>query len=98
MSSSQSELVISHKVIKGINLTGGERAGSVVGALAGKYLKPSVLELGGNDAFLVLDHKDTDAMVALAVSCRISNGGQRCNSSKRFVVLEQYYDSFIEKM
>lgn len=98
ISSSQSELVISHKAIKGINLTGGERAGSIVWALAGKYLKPSVLELGGNDAFVVLDHKDTDAMVALAVSCRISNGGQRCNASKRFIVLEQYYDSFIEKM
>jgi succinate-semialdehyde dehydrogenase/glutarate-semialdehyde dehydrogenase len=98
ISSSQSELVISHKAIKGINLTGGERAGSVVWALAGKYLKPSVLELGGNDAFVVLDHKDTDAMVALAISCRISNGGQRCNASKRFVVLEHYYDSFVEKM
>ncbi len=98
ISSSQSELVISHKAIKGINLTGGERAGSVVWALAGKYLKPSILELSGNDAFVVLDHKDTDAMVALAVSCRISNGGQRCNSSKRFVVLEKYYDSFVEKM
>ena len=98
ISSSQSELIISHKAIKGINLTGGERAGSIVWALAGKYLKPSVLELGGNDAFVVLDHNDTDAMVALAVSCRISNGGQRCNASKRFVVLEQYYDSFVEKM
>ncbi len=98
ISSSQSELVISHKAMKGINLTGGERAGSVVWALAGKYLKPSVLELGGNDAFVVLDHNDTDAMVTLAVSCRISNGGQRCNASKRFVVLEHYYDSFVEKM
>lgn len=97
ISSSQSELIISHKAIKGVNLTGGERAGSVIWALAGKYLKPSVLELGGNDAFVVLDHADTNKMVALAVSCRISNGGQRCNASKRFIVLEQYYDSFVEK-
>lgn len=98
ISSSQSELIISHKAIKGVNLTWWERAGSIIWALAGKYIKPSVLELGGNDAFIVLDHKDTDSMVALAVSCRISNWGQRCNSSKRFVVLEQYYDQFVEKM
>ncbi|MBP6257161.1 aldehyde dehydrogenase family protein [Patescibacteria group bacterium] len=69
-----------------------------MGALAGKYLKRSVLELGGNDPFIVLDHSDTDALVALATSCRINTAGQRCNSSKRFVVLEQYYDTFVEKL
>jgi succinate-semialdehyde dehydrogenase / glutarate-semialdehyde dehydrogenase len=98
MSSSQSEFVIAHPAIKGVNLTGWERAGSIVWSLSWKHIKPSVLELGGNDAFILLDHKDTDAMVALAVSCRISNGWQRCNSSKRFIILEQYYDNFVEKM
>jgi succinate-semialdehyde dehydrogenase/glutarate-semialdehyde dehydrogenase len=98
MSSSQSELVISHKHVRGVNLTGGERAGSAVGSLAGKYLKPSVLELGWNDAFVVADHSDTKQMVAEAVACRIANGGQKCNSSKRFIVMERYYDSFVEEM
>ena len=98
ISSSQSEQIIAHPAVAGVNLTGGEKAGSVIGSLAGKYLKPSVLELGGNDAFLVLDHADTDSMVAQAVACRISNGGQRCNSSKRFIVLDKYYDAFCTKM
>lgn len=66
--------------------------------MAGKYLKPCILELGGNDAFIVLDHANTDAMVASAVACRMSNTGQRCNSSKRFVVLEKHYDAFCQKM
>ncbi len=46
---------------------------------------------------MVLDHADTDAIVAQAAACRLSNGGQRCNSSKRFIVLDKYYDVFVEK-
>lgn len=46
---------------------------------------------------MVLDHADTDAIVAQAAACRLSNGGQRCNSSKRFIVLDTYYDTFVEK-
>jgi acyl-CoA reductase-like NAD-dependent aldehyde dehydrogenase len=56
------------------------------------------LELWGNDAFVLLDHTDTDAMAAAAVACRISNWGQRCNSSKRFIVLEKHYDVFVQAM
>ncbi len=97
-SGSQSEHIIAHPHIVWVNLTGWERAGSAVWSLAGKYLKPSVLELWGNDAFVVLDHSDTPALVADAVACRINNGGQRCNGSKRFIVLEQYYDEFVEQM
>jgi len=95
--SSQSELIISHPHVQWVNITGGEVAGSAVWALAGKHLKRSILELWGNDAFLILDHADMDKMVAHAVACRISNGGQRCNGSKRFVVLEKHYDAFVEK-
>lgn len=98
MSSRQSELVISHKYVRGVNLTGSEGAGSAVGALAGKYLKPSVLELGGNDAFVLADHTDTVQMAAEATACRIANGGQKCNSSKRFIVMEKHYDTFVEEM
>lgn len=98
MTSAQSELVMSHTYIRGVNLTGSEGAGSAVGALAGKYLKPSVLELGGNDAFVLLHHADTAQMAAEAVNCRIANGGQKCNSSKRFIILEEHYDAFLEEM
>jgi len=55
------------------------------------------LELGGNDAFIVCDTDDLDFVVDEAVKARISNGGQKCNSSKRFIVLEKYYDEFCEK-
>jgi len=98
VSSSQSELIISHKYVRGVNLTGWERAGSAVWALAGKYLKPSVLELGWNDAFVLADHADTKKMAAEAVACRIANGGQKCNSSKRFIITEEHYDEFVEEM
>ncbi len=98
MSSAQSEFVISHKYVKWVNLTGGERAWSVIGALAGKYLKPSVLELGGNDPFVVASHKDTKKMAVEAVKCRNANGGQKCNSSKRFIVPGVYYDEFVAEM
>jgi succinate-semialdehyde dehydrogenase/glutarate-semialdehyde dehydrogenase len=97
MSASQSEQIISHPAVQWVNITGSEDAWSSIGALAGKHLKRSVLELGGNDAFVVLDHTDTDAIVAQAAACRLSNGGQRCNSSKRFIVLDKHYDIFVEK-
>jgi succinate-semialdehyde dehydrogenase / glutarate-semialdehyde dehydrogenase len=98
ISSSQSEYILAHPFVRGTNLTGSEKAGAAIGSLAGKYLKPSVLELGGNDAFVVLDHTDTQKMVIEATNCRLSNGGQRCNASKRFIVLEKYYDTFVAEM
>ena len=96
--SSQSELVMSHKVIKGMNITWWERAWSVMGAMAGKYMKPSILELWWNDAFVLLDHEDTQAMAVAATACRLSNWGQRCNASKRFIILEKHYDTFVEAL
>ena len=98
ISSTDSEYIIAHPLVRGVNLTGSGPAGSVVGALAGKYLKPSVLELGGNDAFVLLHHSDTQKMVQEATACRIANGGQKCNSSKRFIVLQEHYESFVEAM
>lgn len=97
VSSSLSEHIISNPKITGVNLTGSEWAGSAVGALAGKYLKPSVLELGGNDAFVVADTDDIDTIVERAVSGRMRNCGQACNASKRFIVMEKHYDEFCEK-
>lgn len=98
MSSRHSEFVISNPFIKWVNLTGSEWAWSAVGALAGKYLKPSVLELWGNDGLILLDHKDTKELIPKIAACRLWAGGQKCNSSKRFIVLEKHYDLFVEEM
>ncbi len=97
ISSSFSESIIAHRAIVGVTLTGGDKAGRVIGSLAGKYLKPSVLELGGSDPFLVLDNNRMDEIVKAAISGRMSNCGQKCNSSKRFIVLEKYYEEFCQK-
>ncbi len=95
--SSMSEAIIAHPYIRGVNLTGSETAWSAVGALAGKYLKRSVLELGGNDAFVVLPGTDIEKVVTLAVAGRTRNGGQACNASKRFLVPDVMYEEFLEK-
>lgn len=92
-----SEAIIAHQYIRGVNLTGSEAAGSAVGAIAGKYLKRSVLELGGNDAFVVLPGTDIEKVVTLAVAGRTRNGGQACNASKRFLVPDVMYEEFLEK-
>ena len=98
VSSRQSEHIISNWHIKWVNLTWSEWAGSAVWALAGKYLKPSVLELGWNDALVLLDHADTKAIIPKIAACRLWAGWQKCNSSKRFIVLEKHYDEFVEEM
>lgn len=97
VSSSLSEYIISNKYIAWVNLTGSEAAGSAVGALAWKYLKPSVLELGWNDAFIVLENSDLDKVIELALNGRVRNGWQACNASKRFLVPENMYQIFLEK-
>lgn len=95
ISSSDSEYILSRPEIRWVNLTGSEWAGRAIGALAWKYLKPSVLELGGNDAFIVAHTTHLPEIATEAVRARISNNGQKCNSSKRFIVLEKYYDAFL---
>jgi len=98
VSGSQSEHIIANNKVQWVNITASETAGSIIGGLAWKYLKPSVLELWWNDSFVLIDHENTDEMAAQAVACRISMGGQRCNSSKRFIVLEKHYDAFVDAM
>ncbi len=97
ISSSKSEMIMEHPHVRGLNLTGGERAGRVLGGLAGKNLKPSVLELGWNDAFIVADHDDMDKVVDIALAWRMRNGWQTCTGSKRFIVPAKYYDEFCER-
>ncbi|WP_040338351.1 NAD-dependent succinate-semialdehyde dehydrogenase [Candidatus Blastococcus massiliensis] len=90
------EQVIADPRIQGVTLTGSERAGSSVAALAGKHLKKSVLELGGSDPFIVLDADDMEATVKAATAGRMQNTGQACTASKRLIVTEQHFDSFVE--
>jgi succinate-semialdehyde dehydrogenase/glutarate-semialdehyde dehydrogenase len=90
------EQVIADPRIQGVTLTGSERAGSAVGALAGKYLKKSVLELGGSDPFIVLDADDMAATVKAATMGRMQNTGQACTASKRLIVTEEVYEPFVE--
>ncbi|MDL4913439.1 MAG: NAD-dependent succinate-semialdehyde dehydrogenase [Enterobacterales bacterium endosymbiont of Blomia tropicalis] len=83
--------------VQGVALTGSERAGSAVAEQAGKHLKKSTLELGGNDVFIVMDDADIDEAVRQGVQARISNCGQVCTAAKRFILHEKIADHFIEK-
>lgn len=86
------------KRIAGMSLTGSEAAGSSLGEAAGKNLKKSVLELGGSDAFIVLDDADIDLAVEKAYLGRYSNMGQACTSAKRLIVMEKVADEFLQKL
>jgi succinate-semialdehyde dehydrogenase/glutarate-semialdehyde dehydrogenase len=90
------ERVIADPRIQGVTLTGSERAGSAVGALAGKHLKKSVLELGGSDPFIVLDADDLGATIKAATMGRMQNTGQACTASKRLIVTEELFEPFVE--
>jgi len=90
------EQVIADPRIQGVTLTGSERAGSSVAALAGKHLKKSVLELGGSDPFIVLDGEDIEGSVKAATAGRMQNTGQACTASKRLIVTEDAYEPFVE--
>jgi succinate-semialdehyde dehydrogenase/glutarate-semialdehyde dehydrogenase len=93
----QIEWLIADPRVRGVSLTGSERAGSAVAAIAGRNLKKVVLELGGSDPFLVLGTDDMDATVESAVGARLENSGQACNAAKRFIVVDDLYDEFMDK-
>jgi succinate-semialdehyde dehydrogenase / glutarate-semialdehyde dehydrogenase len=90
----QVESVIAADIVSGITLTGSEMAGSSVAALAGKHIKKSVLELGGSDAFIVLNDADLDKAATVATQSRMLNAGQACICAKRFIVTEKVADEF----
>ncbi|MCR9117344.1 MAG: NAD-dependent succinate-semialdehyde dehydrogenase [bacterium] len=89
------EKIIAHKLVRGVSLTGSEKAGAAVAGLAGKNLKRSVLELGGNDAFIVLEDADLEHVIEMAVKGRMVNTGQSCVAAKRFIVVEPVAEAFL---
>jgi succinate-semialdehyde dehydrogenase/glutarate-semialdehyde dehydrogenase len=97
ISHKQSDRVIDDPRIKGVALTGSVEAGRSVAARAGQILKPSSMELGGSDAFIVLDDADLEKTIPWAVWGRMYNQGQTCCASKRFIVMDSIADKFLEK-
>ena len=93
----QIETIINDPRVQGVALTGSEGAGALVAAQAGRALKKSTMELGGADAFIVLDDADLDKAVKWAVFGRHWNGGQVCCSSKRIIVHESIHDEFVRR-
>ncbi|MDB5778569.1 MAG: aldehyde dehydrogenase [Polaromonas sp.] len=97
LSKEQVAQVIDDARIRAVALTGSEAAGAVVAARAGQNLKKTTLELGGSDAFIVLEDADLDKAVKHAVSGRMGNAGQACTASKRFIVVDALADRFLDK-
>ena len=97
ISHDQSDDVVDDPRVKGVALTGSVAAGRSVASRAGKNLKVSSMELGGSDAFIVLEDADLDLTVPWAVWGRMYNTGQTCCAAKRFIVVESMADAFLEK-
>ena len=88
--------IIARPEIQGVSLTGSERAGSIIGELAGRHLKKCVLELGGSDPLIVLAGADITKAAGAAAAGRFSNAGQACTSSKRLIVEDAVWDQFMD--
>jgi succinate-semialdehyde dehydrogenase / glutarate-semialdehyde dehydrogenase len=97
ISGKRASKLVADKRIKGVSLTGSEAAGASIATEAGKYLKKSVLELGGSDAFIILEDADMDKTVEWAVLGRINNNGECCIASKRIIAVEAIADEFLKK-
>lgn len=96
-SNEQAATIIADPRVQGVSVTGSERAGAAVAAVAGQNLKKVALELGGSDPFILLSTANLDATVQAAVDARLDNNGQSCNAAKRFIVVDALYDEFLKK-
>ncbi|PXW77535.1 succinate-semialdehyde dehydrogenase/glutarate-semialdehyde dehydrogenase [Blastomonas natatoria] len=92
----QSDRIIENRLVRGVTLTGSDKAGRTVGAKAASVAKKTVLELGSNDAYMVLDDADLDLAIETCVQGRIYNNGQTCVNAKRFIVTDANYDAFVK--
>lgn len=97
ISSDEVAKVIGNPIVKAVSLTGSEQAGIAVATEAGKHLKKCVLELGGSNAFIILEDANVEKAVATAVNARMQNAGQSCIAAKRFLVHKNIADEFVAK-
>ncbi|MFK7806750.1 MAG: NAD-dependent succinate-semialdehyde dehydrogenase [Saprospiraceae bacterium] len=87
--------IIENPKVKAVTLTGSGPAGSAVASIAGKNIKKSVLELGGSDAYIILEDADLKAAAKACATSRLINNGQSCIGAKRFIVVDKIYDNFL---
>jgi succinate-semialdehyde dehydrogenase/glutarate-semialdehyde dehydrogenase len=97
VSHSQIETILNNDIVKAVSLTGSEGAGRKIAEIAGKNLKKAVLELGGNNACIVLKDADLDKYIDTMAWARMQNAGQSCIAAKRFIVVEDIYEEFLSK-
>lgn len=93
----QAASIIADPRVRGVSVTGSERAGAAVAEIAGRNLKKVALELGGSDPFIVLSTDDMDATVQAGVDARLDTNGQACNGAKRFIIVDDLYEEFTAK-
>jgi len=102
VSSQQVDAIIENSLVKAVTFTGSTEAGRVVSKKAGEVIKKTVLELGGSDAYVIMEDADLEAAVATCVTSRLMNSGQSCIAAKRFIVMEsrreQFEDLFVKRM